>query len=140
MFNNKVAPDDKKSRRGWEIAARVLLVGWITTAALSMWRLRGGFVTNYGNDLLFPPYCYIFFRGLSPWKLKEKLLLRRFGRSPGFAAVSIFLVGLGSEMVQGLWPQKFITGTFDPWDIAAYALGLGVCYVIDSSQLRRARK
>ncbi len=125
-----------KTLRSWRITFWALLIGWVVSAILSMWRVRGGFITSYGSDLLFPPFFYIFIRGLSPWKLREKSLLRWFGRTPCFAAGSIFLVGLSSEAIQGLWPQKFITGTYDPWDIVAYATGLFVCYQIESWQIR----
>jgi hypothetical protein len=64
--------------------------------------------------------------------------IRWFGYSPGRAASSIFLVGVVSEIGQR---YGILTGTYDPWDIVAYAVGLLICYGIDkfsTMQLRGA--
>lgn len=93
-----------------------------------MARVRGGFMTSYLADLLFPPWYYIVVRGLASRGSRVPFLLRWFGRSPERAAISILVVGTASEFSQRYWPSGAIAGTYDPWDIVAYTVGLGLCY------------
>src|SRR5262245_30239473 len=109
----------------WRFAYWTLFASWVIGAALSIKRVHAGFLTNYLADLAFPPWYYIVMRGLASRKVPS--LLRWFGHSPERAAVSIFVVGLASELSQRA--AIVITGTYDPWDIAAYAAGLCVCYL-----------
>ena len=89
--------------------------------------ISGGFFTSYAADLTNPPWIYIRFRrgAVIP-------AARWFGRSPERAAFGIFAVGVATELSQIYWPRGFFGGTFDPFDIAAYAVGLIVCYVVDA--------
>jgi len=118
--------------RGWTIAQNVLLVIWVVAAATTMYPalgkaigLRGTFFSSYAADLANPPWIYIMLR-------RGRNSLARFvAQSPASAALSIFAVGAISEICQKVWPG-FINGAFDPADIAAYGLGLLMCYVIES--------
>ena len=114
-------------------AYRILLVCWIVGAALYMGHFKGGFLTNYLSDLTFPAWFYIFIRGLNANHTTPKLLIfgNWFGQSAERAAISIFLVGVVTELKTLYWPGGLITGTWDPFDILAYAVSLAVCYVLD---------
>ncbi|GEM_PF-1384361 len=120
-----------KTATGWKIAYWVLLVCWIVGAALNMARVHGGFLTDYLADLTFPPFFYIMLRG----KITDRPMVIRafhwFGRTPLRAASSIFLVGTAAEVNSYFRPHGPFGGTYDPWDIAAYVLGLGFCYLIE---------
>lgn len=118
----------------WTTAFWILLICWIFVAGLDMILLHGGFLTNYLADLTFPAWFYIFIRG----KIKEgedipHLLLvgNWFGKSPERASISIFIVGVLTELKTFYWPQGPLEGTFDPLDILAYATGLIACYSFD---------
>lgn len=120
--------------RYWAIAYWILFPCWILGAWLFMQRYHGGFLTNYLSDLSFPPWYYIHLRGLNRTSAPMPRLVlagRWFGQTPERAALSIFLVGTVAEFKTLWWPGGIIVGTFDPWDIAAYAVGLVACYVVD---------
>jgi hypothetical protein len=124
---------------GWKLSYWILFVCWILGAGLGMLHIRGGFLTNYLADLSFPPWYYIVMRGLYSGKVRVPRLLRWFGKSPARSAVSIFLVGLISEVSQIYWPRGLFRGTYDPWDIGSYAIGLLICYVSEQVQMRKGR-
>jgi hypothetical protein len=118
-------------RRGWTVAHYVLLVIWVIAAAMAMYPalgkatgLRATLFSSYAADLANPPWIYITLRR------GRNSLTRFFARSPASAALSIFAVGVFSEICQKYWPA-FIHGTFDPLDIAAYGFGLLMCYLIE---------
>lgn len=123
-----------RNRIGWIIAYWTLLAGWILGAGLSMARVQAGFLSSYLADLLFPPWFYILVRGLAPQRPKTSVLMAWFGHSAERAAISIFLVGVVSELSSRYWPRGIFPGTYDPWDIVAYAVGLGVCYSCEQWQ------
>lgn len=116
---------------GWKIAYWALFVCWVAGAGLFMARVHGGFLTNYLADLTFPPYFYIALRGKVMGRPRVIRVIRGFGKTPLRAALSIFLVGVIAEVNSYYWPLGPFGGTFDQWDIAAYALGLGICYLVD---------
>ncbi|MCB0278050.1 MAG: hypothetical protein KDD94_01005 [Calditrichaeota bacterium] len=112
----------------------LLFCGWVLGAALFMARVNGGFFTNWLSDLTFPAWFYIHIRGLETSdRRKARLLIVGdwFGRSPERALVSIFLVGIVSEVMTYFWPTGIIHGRFDLLDILAYVVGLIVCYYFD---------
>ena len=122
---------EHKIVNGWKIAFWILLICWVVGAALSMAKVRGGFLTSYLADLTFPPYFYIALRGKGfnrPLVIKP---IRRFGQTPLRAALSIFAVGAVAEISSYFWPHGPFGGTFDPLDIVAYAVGLIACYLFD---------
>jgi hypothetical protein len=98
---------------------------------MNMWRVRGGFLTNYLADLTFPPWFYIFMRGLTTGQRRGPRLLRPLGRTRETAAISLLLVGIVSELRQLYWPTGPMAGTFDPWDIVAFFTGVVACYLLD---------
>jgi hypothetical protein len=102
-----------------------------------MARIKGGFLTNYLSDLTFPAWFYIYIRGLSTVdrRLPRILLFKDwFGLTPERAISSILIVGIITEVKTFYWPTGVITGTFDYFDIVAYALGLLICYYFDVRQ------
>jgi hypothetical protein len=119
----------------WKITYWILFLSWVTGALLFMARIKGGFLTNYLSDLTFPAWFYIHIRGLitNDRKLPSLLLVGDwFGASPLRALLSIFFVGVLSELKTLYWPTGIITGTFDYLDIVAYAGGLLVCFFFDT--------
>jgi hypothetical protein len=99
-----------------------------------MARVKGGFFTSYLSDLAFPPWFYIYIRGLAGSNNTiPKLAVFRdwFGVFPERAFVSILTVGVISEIATFYWPTGIISGTFDPLDIVSYTVGLMLCYYID---------
>ena len=123
----------------WLFAERALLVIWVLAVVVTMFPrfgkasgLYGGFFTSYAADLANPPWLYIVFRRGQASRIAWWL-----GRSPERAGFSIFAAGAATELSQIYWPHGFFGGTFDPLDIAAYALGLIVCYLADRRPFRR---
>lgn len=96
-----------------------------------MAKVHGGFLTNYLADLAFPPWFYIALRGKANERPTIIRAARWFGVTPERAAISIFLVGAITETSSYFWPRGPFGGTFDPWDTAAYAVGLIICCAID---------
>ena len=125
-------------KKSWAIAYWILLISWVTGAALFMARVKAGFLTNYLSDLTFPAWFYIYIRGLSSTdnRLPRLLFFKEwFGLSPQRALISILFVGIISEAKTLYWPTGIISGTFDFIDILAYALGLLACYYFDRGKL-----
>jgi hypothetical protein len=112
----------------WKLAYWTLLVSWVLGAAMNMWHMHGGFLTNYLADLTFPPWYYIVIRGLSTTGKKPPFLLRWFGVSAVRAAISILIAGVAYEMGQR---YRMIPGTSDLWDVAAYAVGPVICLAFE---------
>jgi hypothetical protein len=121
----------------WSIAYWSLLCLWVLGAILFMYKIKAGLLNSYLSDVAFPPWFYIQIRGLHR---KDKRLLsipvfgNWFGRSPWRAGISIFIVGLLSELWVLVWPTHLTTGTFDKYDILAYAIGLIICMAADLRQ------
>ena len=105
-------------------------------AGLNMARVHGGFLTNYLSDIAFPPYFYIFMRGLHNHKIPSSV--QWFSQTPERSLVGIWSVGFVSEVCQYYWPTGIFRGTFDPWDIASYTVGLLLVYVTDKYSARNA--
>lgn len=116
---------------GWKIAYWLLLPLWIAGAAMNMARIDGGFLTNYLADLAFPPWYYILIRREQTLGLPSLKTLCWFALSRERAAGAMFLAGVMYEAGQR---AGVIPGTFDWWDLAAYALGLGICYGYDTKR------
>jgi hypothetical protein len=129
-------------RISWIVAERILLVIWMIAALITMYprvgkalHLSGGFFSSYAADLTFPAWYYIVLRRRPSRQFR---VVRWFGSSPELAASSIFVVGVISEVSQIYWPKGIFRGTFDPFDIAAYAAGLMVCYLAEKREMRLA--
>ncbi|HEX9730250.1 MAG TPA: hypothetical protein VGA37_17280 [Gemmatimonadales bacterium] len=101
---------------------------FVGIGGLQMYRVNAGFLTNYGADLLAPPYLYLMLRG-------GRLRL---------GSLSALTVVLGGCF---LWewmqhydlsgtPLVITRGRFDPFDLLAYTLGLLASYAVDVRWLR----
>ncbi len=115
----------------WNMVYWILMFCWIIGALLSMNKISAGFLSNYLSDITFPPWFYIQLRGLNRLDRRPMsglLFGNWFGLSPWRAGISIFIVGLISELLQ---LKHFISGIFDINDILAYAVGLFICMVAD---------
>jgi hypothetical protein len=114
-------------------------LGWIVfvvVALLQMWKVRGGFITNYGADSIAP--LMLYYSARTNKTLLTKLVKRTPSETQTFFTLWFLCV---------LWEiaQKFdfsgtvlaITrGTFDPWDILTYTLSLLICYYLDSTRFK----
>ena len=125
-------------RPSWRVAYWLLFVMFVVTAALNMIHIRAGFLTNYAADLFLPPWLYIVLRGLAGYRGLRNRLFDWLGNSPALSAGSLFVGSAATEISQIFWPKGPFSGTFDPLDLAAYAAGLLVCYLIDSRQVQRS--
>ena len=98
---------------------------------LQMYRVDAGLLTSYGADLLAPPYMYLMLRG-------GRLRLRPLA---SLAAVlgGCFVWEWMQRYDLGGTPLVITRGTFDPFDLLAYTLGLLVSYVVDVRWLRPRR-
>jgi hypothetical protein len=94
----------------------------LAVGALQMFRVRGGFVTNYGADLLGTAWLYALFR-------QGRTVFQRgktFG--PEMTALLVFAGCAASEFAQRVGA---LPGRYDPFDLAAYAAATIACYVLD---------
>ena len=115
----------------WRVAYYLLFAAFLATAALNMLHIRGGFFTNHAADIVVPAWLYIAARGLYSPRSRETLIQRIIGRTPEFAALSLFFASALTELSQVFWPHGIFSGRFDPFDMVAYASGLAVCYAAD---------
>jgi hypothetical protein len=105
----------------WKSAQWLTFVVWVAAAAANMARIRGGFLTNYAADLFQPAWLYIVLREQRRW----------VGRSPETTGSLVLGGAVLTELSQFFWPNGVLRGTFDPWDLLAYAIGVGVCYAVE---------
>ena len=120
----------ERSRR----AVRVVLWGlFIAIGLMQMAKLRWGWVTSYGADVVCPALLYVISRdgqSLSRylWMPKDE---------PNRIAIGIFLLSAMWEVAQGI---GWLRGTFDPWDLLAYAIGVAVPWWLDTRFSLAARR
>ena len=126
----------------WRWAYRVLWFFVLLTAALNMLRVRGGFLTNHCADLAVPALLYVILRRYPLHTRRGTIprVRRLLGSTPELAAASIFGASAATEVAQRFWPRGLFPGTFDPLDIAAYGLSVGLCYLADRWATRQAAK
>lgn len=129
VFWDSIFDNILMSQRFWQVLHWIFLPLWVLGAALNMATIHGGFLTNYLSDLVFPPDFYIIMRGLHNHKIPRNLAW--FAQTPERSFFGIWIVGVVSEVCQYYWPRGIFRGTFDPWDIASYTVGLVVCYLLD---------
>ncbi len=134
--------DDEQamSRRAWLVTYRALLVVILGTAALNMLGLRAGFLTNHAADVVVPAWLYIVFRGLYSSSGRTTRIQRALGSSPELAASSLLVASAITEFSQRVWPRGLFPGRFDWWDLAAFSVGLAVCFVLDKRSQHRTRR
>ena len=97
---------------------------FIGIGALQREHIRLGFVTAYGADVACPALLYVTAR-------QGRSLLRHLGLRPDrplAIAAGVFALSTAWEVGQGV---QWIPGVYDSLDIAAYAVGVGVPYVVD---------
>jgi hypothetical protein len=126
------------STRAWRVAYRLLTAVFIVTAVISIQRIRAGFLSSYAADLACPAWLYIGLRGLHG--SRPTALGRYFAGTPERAALVLFGGSTLTELSQIWWPHGFFAGTYDPYDIVAYAIGVGVCYVVEKVSTIRLAK
>jgi hypothetical protein len=119
---------------GWSVAEWGLFACWVTAAIYDMYPnlpgghvLVGSFLTTHLADLTLPAWMYIVLRK----HRSQASIFRRVARSPEATALLLFLASTLSELSQIWWPNGLFRGAFDPLDLAAYAVGLTVCYIGD---------
>jgi hypothetical protein len=100
-----------------------------------MSHVRAGLLTSYGADLTQPAWLYVVARSLDH-PARIGWLRRTLGYSPETAAAGLFLGATLTEFSQLIWPHGLFNGVFDPRDLAAYAAGLLLCYLVERKQLR----
>ena len=122
----------------WRVAYWLLTAVFIVTAVISIQRIPAGFLSNYAADLSCPAWLYIGLRGLHG--KRPNALGRYFAATPERAALVLFGGSTLTELSQIWWPHGFFSGTYDPYDIVAYAIGVGACYAFEKVSLSRARK
>jgi hypothetical protein len=118
----------------WNISYWILMCLWIVGALLFMNEVNAGFFNSYLSDLTFPPWFYIQLRGLHRKDRRPTaipIIGSWFGINPLRAGISIFMVGLISELLMLVWPKNLTSGTFDKNDIIAYAFSLVICVTVD---------
>jgi hypothetical protein len=114
----------------WTVAL-VFCIGISAVAAvLNMLRWRVPFLTTQAADIFCPAFLYIMTRKLS-WREKPSIVGGALGRTPEIAAGALFLASAATEISQKYYQHGLFPGTYDPWDIGAYALGVGACYLLE---------
>ena len=108
----------------------LLFAASIAIALLNMMRVRAGFITNYVADIAVPAYLYIGVRGLHNPEYRTPLT-KYIGRRPEITALVIIGGSIATEICQRFWPKGLFAGRYDPYDIVAYGVGVGICYVFD---------
>lgn len=115
---------------GWRVAWYALTAAFLLSAALNLLHVRGGFLTSHLADVAVPAWLYVHARGLSPAP-PPRLLHRLLGATPWQAAALLLAAGAATELSQAVWPHGIFAGTFDPFDVVAFAAGLAACMVAD---------
>ncbi|MEO8623313.1 MAG: hypothetical protein ABI625_19710 [bacterium] len=117
--------------RFWTWMYWALLAAWLVAAALGMRGMHAGFVTSYLADLTQPAWLYVYMRGLVPRARPKWWLLRTIGRTPERAAGVLFAASTLTEISQIYWPRGMFRGRWDPYDVLAYGVGIGLCYAAE---------
>ena len=102
----------------------VLWILLIAIGLLQMKRIHVGVFTDYGADVVCPALLFVLTR-------QGKSLLRHIGLRqdrPMLIAAGVFGLSAAWEVAQRL---HWIPGTFDPYDLLAYAIGVTVPMLID---------
>jgi hypothetical protein len=123
---------NRRFGRAWTVALVFCIGISAVAAALNMLRWHVPFLTTHAADIFCPAFLYIMARKLS-WREKPSIVGGALGRTPEIAAGALFLASAATEISQKYYPHGFFPGTYDPWDIGAYALGIGACYLLEKS-------
>jgi len=132
-------PSSRPAIRAWTIAYWSLTIVFLVTAFLSIQRIPAGFLSSYAADVACPAWLYIGLRGLQGPK-RPNALGRFFAATPERAAFVLFGGSTLTELSQIWWPRGIFAGTYDPYDIVAYAVGVGTCYFAEKISRSRDRR
>lgn len=122
-------PQEKTSIRFWWIT-RMVLGALFILVSFSKGSLPPGLVRGYGFDVVVPAFLFVEARGLyAPGR--ANFWNRLIGCSPERAAFVAYLISALSELGQYFKSWTHLPGVFDPSDLVAYAVGIGVVYAID---------
>lgn len=123
----------------WRRAYWALWSAFVLTAALNLLQIRAGLLSNHGADLVVPALLYVLTRRYPiAGKTGSTLMVRRiFGSTPELAALCIFGGSVATELCQRFWPHGIFPGTYDPLDILAYGVSVGLCYLADRWAIRQ---
>jgi hypothetical protein len=116
----------------------LLFAAFLTSAALNMLAVHGGFLTNYLADFVVPAWLYVASRGLHSTSGRTTWIQRTVGKTPEFAALTLFTASALTEVSQFFWPHGIFSGRFDAMDIVAYAAGIAACYLAERLTMGRA--
>jgi hypothetical protein len=120
----------QRAPRYWSIAYLLLFAAFIATGLLNMMHIRAGFITNYVADITGPAYLYIIVRSLHNPAYRTPIAMY-LGSRPEITALVILGGSIATEVSQRYWPRGLFAGRYDPYDIVAYGVGVGICYVFD---------
>jgi len=112
---------------------------FVGIGGLQMYNVDAGFLTNYGADLLAPPWMYLAMRGdrgEGSWITRALRLSRPLARLL-FVLVGCFLWEWMQRYDLAGTPLEITRGHFDPFDLVAYTVGLLVTYVGEILWMRR---
>lgn len=101
---------------------------FVGIGGLQMYRVNAGFLTNYGADLLAPPYMYLTSRG-------GRFRLTSLTALPAVLGGCFLWEWMQRYDLVGT-PLAITRGKFDPFDLLAYTVGLLVIYAVDVRWLR----
>jgi len=104
-----------QATRAGRMFYRISMCLALCIGALQMYRVRGGFVTNYGADLLGTVWLYAMTR------LGWTIVQRGRATSGGAAALIVFAMCTLSEFAQR---SRFFPGHYDPYDILAFGVAV----------------
>jgi hypothetical protein len=125
----------RPTKSTWVLSS-IAIVTFVGIGGLQMYRVRLGWVTSYGADVLLPALLYF-------WLRQGRTLIwhRPLGRSPSFSLVlaGCFAWELSQKYDFTGTPLAVASGTFDPADFAAYLIGLGAAVTVDARLGKRER-
>jgi|SRR6185436_10139155 len=117
------------TKRASKLVPGLLWLPALAVGALQMKDIQAGVITDYGADFFGPIALYASFRthGWVPF-------LKR-APSPS-ASAAIVLIGCVLRELSQLYdfkgtPLAITVGSFDPWDIAAYILGVALAFATE---------
>jgi hypothetical protein len=109
---------------------------FISIGLLQMFRIREGFITNYGADIVCTGLLYYLTR-------TNKTVLKRVTKTPPTeiqTAVGLLACCFIWEFLQKFNMSGsaffFTRGTFDPMDLLAYSVTILICYYLDATRIR----
>jgi hypothetical protein len=127
-----------RSRRFTIFLNIYFVVVFVGIGGLQMYHVDAGLLTDYGADLLAPPWMYLSLRGRPrrASRLKRVLGLWRPLRRLIFVLAGCFVWEWLQRYDFSGTPLAITRGRFDPFDLLAYTLGLVVTYVAEVRMCR----